>query len=122
MIISNTEERDIDKAFKTVDKQFKKNLTVTKEALSGTGKRWRVRLSVKDSRGSGGRIGYTGRRVKAACWHVHGYFFEALPLTSKIKAGNLTIIGGPDGEGNWQDRNVGSIIQPMYYSEACDCY
>ena len=24
-------------------------------------------------------------------------------------------------EGNWQDRNIGSIMYPMYHSEACEC-
>jgi len=21
----------------------------------------------------------------------------------------------------WQDRNIGSVLEPMYYSQACDC-
>jgi hypothetical protein len=23
--------------------------------------------------------------------------------------------------GNWQDRNIGSSMYPLYFSEACDC-
>lgn len=62
------------------------------------------------------------RRSKNACWHVHGYFFDALfdiNPNAVIRAGNKKITAS---EGNWQDWNVGSNMYPVYYSESCNCY
>jgi hypothetical protein len=58
----------------------------------------------------------------SACWHVHGYFFEAL-LKINSFAVIVSVIGtiNKDG-GNWQDKEVGS---PYYgylnMSELCEC-
>lgn len=78
-------------------------------------------LTVKDSRGPGSRVGMNGRRISAACWHVHGYFFDYIfeyDPTAMIEAAGekITIEGG-----NWQDRDIGSMMFPLYYSQACDC-
>ena len=80
-----------------------------------------VTLTVKDSRAPGGRRSLKGRRIAAACWHVHGAFFDALLEENDeavIKTSRLTI--SAEG-GNWQDFDIGSPMFPMYYSEACDC-
>lgn len=78
-------------------------------------------LTVSDSRARGGRRGFSGKRVAAACWHAHGTFFDHLweiaPEVT-IRAGEL-VMRGPDD--NWQDRNIGSAYQPLFFSEACDC-
>lgn len=84
-------------------------------------KRVQFTLTVNDSRAPGGRISHSGRRVKAACWHVHGKFFDHLWTINPeavIDAGTLRMHGPRD---NWQDRNIGSMFSPMMYSEACDC-
>jgi hypothetical protein len=79
-------------------------------------------LRVKDSLGPGARRGWTGRRMVAACWHVHGHFFEKLieinPNAEIVSCYSKISAAG----GNWQDRNIGSMVQPLYYSEACECY
>lgn len=89
--------------------------------------RVRFTLTVKDSKGPGGRLGFpdyqTGkqRSVKAACWHAHGDFFDALftvaPSAVVRTAGNKIT----KGAGNWEDRNIGSMMHPLLYSEACHC-
>lgn len=84
-----------------------------------------VTLTVKDSKGLGARIsvGLNGkaRAVAAACWHVHGRFYDALwacdPNTMVEAAGRK--LQGPDD--NWQDWNIGSYARPLHYSEACRC-
>jgi len=90
-------------------------------------------LSVRDCRKRGGRRGFSrnkdGERRRiggCACWHAHGHFFEALfsiAPNAVIRASGVEPITGPDSyDGNWQDRQIGSAFDPLYYSEACDCY
>ena len=84
-------------------------------------------LRVNDSKGPGHRLGFpdhdTGkqRRIVSACWHVHGDFFDA--LFSLVPNAVIHATGNriDQHQGNWIDRNIGSMINPMYYSEACEC-
>lgn len=72
----------------------------------------------------GARISSSGRRIAAACWHVHGDFFDAL---LKIQPNAVIVTRGGPGAvidkngGNWQDCNIGSRMSPMMFSEACEC-
>ena len=106
-------------ALTEVNERFEGNIRF--KTLVPSGKRVSFTLTVNDSKGKGGRRSHTGRRIAAACWHVHGYFFEALlKIDSEIFI--TSSIGRIDKSGgNWQNRNIGSIMYPMYYSEACDC-
>ena len=86
----------------------------------------KVNLSVNDSHGKGARLGFTGRHMINACWHVHGNFFDTLlNINPKvvIKAMNRKIYKDEDGRtiGNWEDWNIGSLMSPLYCSEACEC-
>jgi hypothetical protein len=78
-------------------------------------------LTVKDSRGPGSRRSYNGRRICAACWHVHGHFFEYLFNIAKVNY--IESLGKVmrDNSDNWEDRNLGSMYRPFYHSNACDC-
>lgn len=62
------------------------------------------------------------RRTGSACWHAHGDFFDALfaisPDAIVYSLGNKITKDG----GNWQDFNCGSIMNPAYASECCECY
>ena len=113
--------QQLNDALKHVNERFSNNIQFNRGPEQFTGKRVRFTLTVKDTKGPGGRLGHTGRRVKAACWHVHGYFFEYLfsQGVDFIRAGNKVM---KDDYDNWQDWNIGSIASPMYYSEACECY
>ncbi len=119
-MIIKAKEDGILQALREINDRYDNNIDLLKlEPISKN--RFRVRLTVKNSRGKGARIGYTGRRVKAACWHVHGDFFDALLSLNPdaiIKAGNLKVTSQ---SGNWRDWNIGSLIGPLYFSEACDC-
>jgi len=81
-------------------------------------------LRVRSSKEPGARRGHSGRRMAKACWHVHGDLFDAiLKLDNKAR---IISRGGPgavitSAGGNWQDCNIGSQMQPLYFSEACDC-
>ena len=74
------------------------------------------------------------KHLAAACCHAHGVFFDALPNythpdmgrdgRTAQKAAAVTIKSGPyritPGD-PWNDRNVGSAVYHLWYSEACDC-
>jgi len=79
--------------------------------------KFRLTLRVESSAGPGARLSHQGRRMVAACWHVHGRFFMALPAGCTIKAGPLTLTPVSP----WYDFNIGSMAVPLMYSEACGC-
>jgi len=117
-MIIKTSKENIEKAFNKANAKFHGNLTMPKiEPQNGKDNRYVVRLSVIDSRGPGGRISPSGRRVKAACWHAHGEFMSALPDGTEIRTSGKVKYAG----GMWEDWNIGSIVNPFYFSEACDC-
>lgn len=86
-----------------------------------TGKQFNVTLKTKDCGGAGSRISYMGRRMAIACWHVYGRFFDEL---FSLNPGIVVIAMGKKitkDAGNWQDQNIGSMVTPLMYSEACNC-
>jgi len=120
MIASGLTEKQLYQAIKAVNKKYNGNVCFNRYPEK-VGKRFRFTLRVKDSIGKGAKRGFTGRKTIHACWHVHGdYFEECFKLNPEavIMAGSKAIT---INEGNWQDRNIGSIMQPLYYSEACEC-
>lgn len=118
----------------TYHKKYINNLKFKRkpEAISGNAQRFT--LTIVDSHKAGGRLGqphsswttrtgkpYKQRHIAAACWHAHGDFFDALFAIrpeAMIRAGDKLIT---QYQGNWQDWNIGSQLEPFYYSEACKC-
>jgi len=111
----------LNKALKAINKQYKGNIIYNREPEQISKNRVSFTLKVKDSNKTGARRGHTGRKMISACWHVHGDLFDAL---FKIKPDVLILAGTQRitaEHGNWIDRNIGSIMSPLYYSEACIC-
>jgi hypothetical protein len=83
-------------------------------------KNWiRCTIRVKDSKGKFAKRGFSGRRTCSACWHGHGYFMDTL---IELGADIVKTRGGQKHVGGqWNDFNCGSIMNPMYASEMCDC-
>ena len=120
MIVTNCTEKELRKALSNTNKKYKGNVIFKRcDVLSSN--RIRFTLRVKDSGGKGAKTGFSGRRSIAACWHVHGHLFEEI-----LKIRQDAIIR-PSGQkidingGNWQDRNIGSIMTPLMFSDACGC-
>ena len=76
-----------------------------------------VTLRVIDSRGAGARRGLSGSRLVSACWHAHGTFFDALPVPARIVTRQGTTYPGAP----WVDASIGSMMNPLMYSDACGC-
>ena len=124
---------DLAAALAEVNKRFLGNITMGSfTVVSRT--TIRFRLGVASSKGPGSRRGIprdgVSRRINAACWHAHGYFFDALLAINPkavIITGSRTVDGGQlritkDG-GNWKDYNIGGGAEEYRFmaSAACDC-
>ena len=119
MIAKNVTEYHLQKALEIVNQKYNNNVIFKR--LTPEGRRYRFTLRVKDSKGDGAKTGYTGRHTISACWHVHGNFFDALleiKPDAVIQSASKTI---SSNGGNWQDWNIGSILNPLYFSESCNC-
>lgn len=124
MLAKNCTVGNLEDALMEVNKKFDGNIRFKK--LDNTNRGIRFTLTVNSSKGKGGRLSvpyFDGKqkRVAAACWHVHGEFFDALfeiAPDAVIVAGEkkITQYGG-----NWQDILMGSQMNPAYYSELCEC-
>ena len=91
------------------------------------GKAQNFTLTVRDSRGLGARIGRQGRRIAAACWHVHRDVFTAIYADypeARIKTVHADYRSKTDFEADFPDTgfaNIGSLAEPLHYQDACEC-
>ena len=77
-----------------------------------------VTLTVFDSSGPGGRRSMQGRKISAACWHVHGRFMDHLPSHTEIVSNFPTRHVGKPGD-DWQDWDT---VQNWPMSLCCECH
>lgn len=122
MLFRNCTISDLQKALDEVNKKYENNIIFNRLDARG------FTLRCKDSKKAGHRLGYyvhhkTGNRSRlvSACWHVHGDFFDALfginPDAVIVARKNKIT----KESGNWEDCNIGSMMFPFYFSEACEC-
>jgi len=115
---TNANLNQLNQALSQVNEQYDNNIVFKSLDQISKG-RTKFTLTVVSSKGPGARLGFQTkvsgdrRRVRAACWHVHGNFFEALfnidsTIFVRLVGRKIDINGG-----NWQDRNIGSY--------ACEC-
>ena len=125
MLIKNVTQSNLEEALRLVNKLYDNNIEWNGFSSGYGYGEYRVTLRVKDSKGAGHRISHSGRRMISACWHVHGDFFDALLKINpnaviKTRVAEETLTIDKDG-GNWQDRDIGSAVKPLMFSEACGC-
>jgi ABC-type Fe3+-hydroxamate transport system substrate-binding protein len=134
MYFKNTNMEEMLDALTIVNKKYENNIDFNR--LEQRGKQIIATLRVKNANKKNGTT--KGRKLNqqyirngwqkgvfaangSACWHVHGDFFEAILELNPdvvIKTANKTIdING----GNWEDWNKGSIMEPISYSNLCEC-
>lgn len=124
MILKNGTFEDLYGAMKALNKKYKLNACWNRKP-ERYGKHIRFTLRVRNSKGIGAKIGFSGRRTIHACWHLHGDFFDELfKINPECKV--QTSLGGGAfiidlHNGNWRDFNIGSIMRPMMASECCQC-
>lgn len=96
---------------------------------------WRVKLKTLDSRAYGSRRSIVlaphdrnSRYIPAACWHVHGEFFDALGRLAP-EAEMIGSAGAFGAQGRrcrvaahgWVDHLTANAYDGVYASDACDC-
>ena len=73
------------------------------------------------------RVSATGRRINAVCWHGFRDYFRAvysMEPNARFQTGIATWNGSEDFEARYREtglRNIGSIMFPFYFAEACVC-
>lgn len=125
MLLRDVTREDIEVALEAVNELYDGNIKFKRFDYAGRtrkgGDKYNVTLTVKDSSKAGSRRSREGRRIAAACWHVHGEFMDALPEGAEIvtSTANGRMVKSPGDY--WEDYNIGSIMYPMYASDACEC-
>ena len=128
MVVKNITSKQLTEAVVELNTSYDNNIKFNnREVINNKGTRHRFTIRVKDSRGDGSRHGHSRnkngehRRTNSACWHTHGDLFDILFKINnecEVRSGGKLITSD---NGNWEDRNIGSIMEPMYFSEACEC-
>ena len=89
--------------------------------------RHRCTITVHDTDGHGASYDpIRGRRISAACWHVHGQLFDIIMTmdpTAVIRTAATVIRTDDTGRvhGNWIDYQRGSMMYPSRASSWCHC-
>jgi hypothetical protein len=115
-MITNATTQELYRALSMVNEKYDNNIIF--KNIQPKGHKIQFTLSVKDSKNAGGRRNARGKRVAAACWHVHGDFFDNLFKINPeiiIKTGLKKIT---KESGNWEDWKLGEYFM---YSQACEC-
>lgn len=125
MIVKNASNCNMLETLERINKKYEGNVIWNRYEVKGS--QIHFTLRVKDSKRPGHRLGYSRtskgnrRRLTSACWHVHGDFFDAL-IEVNPEVVIRTMHGTIDKDGgNWQDKQVGSMMDPVMYSQLCDC-
>lgn len=93
--------------------------------LHGSGDRYH-RRGIPLSQFANGEPTKVPKRMPYVCWHGYRDLFRAVFAKypqATIRTGETTYKGREHFERTYQDtdRNIGSLVSPFQYSEACDC-
>jgi hypothetical protein len=111
---TNATRETVVKAIENVNKKQGYQIELNRNDQTG---KW-FNFTLKSKSGvSGSRYSGSGRKLACASWHAHGYVFDAIfeiePKAVILSLGEKITIDG----GNWQDKNVGSMVAPCYFSQ-----
>jgi len=90
------------------------------------GRGYRVRLKLAHTK-QYQRLGFTGRRIAAVCWHGHRAYFDALYKRAPealVQTAQATYRNAADFTESHDDtgyKNIGSLADPLSYRAACLC-
>lgn len=113
---TNATFRQLNEALEVINRNYDGNISF-KDIATVSSKRNKFTLKAVSGK-PGSRYSHSGRKLPCASWHVHGEFFDALfaidPNIYVLSMGKKIT----KDHGNWEDRNIGSMMRPMYFSEA----
>lgn len=114
-------------AIATVTAEYGGNLVIHDDAKAISGRSCRGRVVVNDSRGPGARWSWSGRHGKWACWHAYRdvltEIFDINP-DARVRTSLAHYVGRDGFESSYPAtayKNIGSMFQPAYMPELCEC-
>ena len=119
---TNVKRSIVIEAVDNVNKEHGYSLTLNRDEQIG---KWFNFTLNSPSKVPGARVSWSGRNLAKASWHAHGYILDEIlrladnedaiihSLDKRIYVDHTT----GDVMNNWQDMNIGSIMQPCYMSE-----
>lgn len=116
----------IESVVQRVSAMYEENIVFKREPEKD-GRAVSFTLTVGDTRAPGSRRSNTGRRISACCWHGHRDVMMALMLDNP-RARIRTAFADYRGFVDFSNRfgatgktNIGSIVEPMLFRDACNC-
>ena len=107
-------ELTVKKAIELVNKE--KGYFISLNRCDQQGKYFNFTLKAETGK-PGARYSHSGRHLPSASWHAHGYvidkIFELQPESIIYSLGEKFNVN----TWYWQDKNVGSIMNPVQFSE-----
>ena len=126
MIASHISSQMIRDALELTNYDYNDNIKFKREPIHD-GRRRRFTLTVIDSKLPGARRSANGRRIRAACWHVHKDFmihlFQIAP-EGRLDTAVIKYFGQKDFRHSYPqtgDQNIGSEAHPLLAKDACAC-
>lgn len=112
---TTAKQETVKKALEAVNSEYGYRLEFNRADQSG--KWFNFTIQSGKSGVPGSRTSHSGRKLKSASWHAHGYLFDKIlemdPQAVIKTAGKAIDING----GNWEDWNCGSDHSPCYISK-----
>lgn len=121
MKVKNCTIQQLEQALVAVNEDYGYRLGFNREP-EFKGKQLHFTIQSKKSGIPGARMSATGRNMKSASWHAHGYLFERIlsiaPNAVIQTAHSKIYIDKVSGEfiGNWIDSDIGSMMSPCWFS------
>ena len=123
MIVKNVTYKLMMRALDVLNTEYDNNIKFKSlESLNAKNTRYCFRLTVINSSKAGGRLSADlSRRVAAACWHVHGRFFDILLSLEKNAVVSSSFNRKAIKIYREGDTIYNNWIDPCNYSQACNC-
>ena len=130
MIIRNATKAQLFEAVREAANDYEGNVRFKNgpDAVNSKGTGHRLTLTVNKSAGPGGRRSATGRKVAAACWHVHREFMRAVYRRAP-EAVIITALARYEDAQDFEEKftatghgNIGSAAHPQSMRNACECH
>jgi hypothetical protein len=125
MKVRGATEQNLQDALYIVNSHYEGNVTLARDkafpffalrvvSLDGPGTTFQRRYDYRTG-------AETVKRSRSACWHVHGWVFDALFTVAPDAIVDSAGTKITRNAGNWTDWNVGSSMFPIDASDQCEC-
>ena len=126
MRVKGVDELGLHRILKLINPLYDDNVQFNRQPeVHGNWIHFTLRVARSDKPGA--RRSHQGRRMTAACWHVHRDFMWGM-FSYYPEARLVTAMADYDGIAGFLekfpatgDQNIGSMASPLKASEACDC-